>query len=38
VVKVMTLVDSYEGGRENLMKEGYQLEAVFNKEDFLSGI
>ena len=37
VVKVMTLVDRNEGGKENLMKEGYQLEAVFNKEDFFSG-
>jgi orotate phosphoribosyltransferase len=37
VVKVMTLVDREEGGRENLAKEGYQLEAVFTKADFLSG-
>ncbi|MBI4619420.1 MAG: orotate phosphoribosyltransferase [Desulfobacterales bacterium] len=35
VVKVLTLVDRQEGGRENLAKEGYQLEAVFTKADFL---
>ncbi|PJB40055.1 MAG: orotate phosphoribosyltransferase, partial [Deltaproteobacteria bacterium CG_4_9_14_3_um_filter_44_9] len=31
----LTLVDREEGGRENLAKEGYQLEAVFTKADFL---
>ena len=36
VVKVLTLVDRDEGGRENLAKEGYQLEAIFTKEDFLN--
>lgn len=35
VVKVMALVDRNEGGRENLIKEGYHLEAIFTKEDFL---
>ncbi|MDY7032912.1 MAG: orotate phosphoribosyltransferase [Thermodesulfobacteriota bacterium] len=35
VVKVMALVDREEGGRENLISEGYQLEAIFTKKDFL---
>ncbi|MFH2011091.1 MAG: orotate phosphoribosyltransferase [Pseudomonadota bacterium] len=36
IVKVLTLVDREEGGRENLAKEGYQLDALFTKADFLN--
>ncbi|UCD83911.1 MAG: orotate phosphoribosyltransferase [Deltaproteobacteria bacterium] len=35
VVKVIALVDREEGGAENLKRSGYQLEAVFNRSDFL---
>ncbi|MFH1625125.1 MAG: orotate phosphoribosyltransferase [Pseudomonadota bacterium] len=35
VVKVLALIDREEGGRENLVKEGYELEAIFTKKNFL---
>ena len=37
VVKVMALVDRDEGGKENLLREGYQLEAIFTRGDFFKG-
>ncbi len=33
VVQVLALVDREEGGRENLAKEGYDLESIFSKTD-----
>ena len=35
VVMVMALVDRDEGGRENLMEEGYQLEAIYTRKDLV---
>ena len=35
VVKVLALIDREEGGRENLVEEGYELEAIFTKKNFL---
>ena len=35
VVKVLTIVDREEGGREALAREGYQLESVFKRSDLL---
>ena len=35
IVKVMVLVDRQEGGRENIVSKGYQVEALFTKEDLL---
>ena len=37
VVKVMALVDREEGGAENLRREGYELEALYTRKDFLIG-
>ena len=33
VLMILTLVDRCEGGRENIEKEGYILEALFEKKD-----
>ena len=35
VVKVLALVDREEGGRANLQKLGYELEALFGRRDFM---
>lgn len=35
VVKVLAIVDREEGGRENLAREGYRLEPLFRRSDFL---
>jgi orotate phosphoribosyltransferase len=35
VVQVLALVDREEGGRENLAKEGYNLESIFTKTDIV---
>ncbi len=35
VVKVLALVDRQEGGEENLKREGYELEALFCRNDFV---
>ncbi len=35
IVKVIVLVDRQEGGRENIMKRGYQVEALFTAADLL---
>ena len=37
VVKVMALLDRQEGGREKLKEKGYELEAIFNREELLGG-
>jgi orotate phosphoribosyltransferase len=34
VVRVLALVDREEGGKENLKKEGYELETLFTRDDF----
>ena len=34
VVKVLALVDREEGGRENIQKYGYDLDALFARRDF----
>lgn len=35
IVKVLALVDRQEGGREELQKSGYELEAIYTTEDLL---
>jgi orotate phosphoribosyltransferase len=35
VVKVLSLVDREEGGRENLARAGYSLESIFTKRDII---
>jgi len=35
VVKVLAIVDREEGGRETLKKQGYELDALFSRSDFL---
>ena len=35
VVQVLALVDREEGGRENLAKEGYNLEPILTKTDIV---
>jgi len=34
---VMALLDRQEGGREKLKEKGYELEAIFNREELLGG-
>lgn len=36
VKKVVAIVDRQEGGRENLEAEGYMVDSIFTREDFLS--
>lgn len=35
IVKVLVLVDRQEGGKENIMKRGYQVEALFTTGDLM---
>jgi orotate phosphoribosyltransferase len=35
IVKVLALVDRQEGGREELQKKGYDLEAIYTTEDLM---
>ncbi len=35
IVKVLALVDRQEGGREELLKNGYELESIYTTEDLL---
>ena len=35
VTKVLALVDREEGGRENIKNQGYELESLFTRSDFL---
>lgn len=35
IVKVLALVDRQEGGREELQKRGYDLEAIYTTEDLM---
>ncbi len=35
IVKVMVLVDREEGGKENLFKKGYEVEAIFTKTELM---
>ncbi len=35
VVKILALVDREEGGKENLKSQGYELESLFTRRDFL---
>jgi len=35
IVKVIVLVDRQEGGRENILKEGVDFEAIITKQDLL---
>ena len=35
VLRVMALLDRQEGGREKLKEKGYELEAIFNREELL---
>lgn len=35
IVKVLALVDRQEGGREELQRKGYDLEAIYTTEDLL---
>jgi len=37
VSRVLAIVDRLEGGRENLKNFGYDLEALFNRRDFVEG-
>jgi orotate phosphoribosyltransferase len=37
VIRVMALLDRQEGGREKLKEKGYELEAIFNREELLGG-
>jgi orotate phosphoribosyltransferase len=34
VVKILAIVDREEGGKENLRKHGYELQALFTRRDF----
>src|SRR3972149_2253183 len=36
VIKVIVLVDRQEGGRENITNEGFDVEALFTKNDLMS--
>ncbi len=36
VIKVIVLVDRQEGGRENITNEGFDVEALFTKDDLMS--
>lgn len=35
IVKVLALVDRQEGGREELLKNGYELESIYTTEDLM---
>lgn len=35
IVKVLALVDRQEGGREELLKNGYELESIYTTEDLV---
>ncbi len=35
IVKVIVLVDREEGGRENIQKRGYEVEAIFTKSELM---
>lgn len=35
IVKVIVLVDREEGGRENILKRGYEVEAIFTKSELM---
>ena len=37
VAALLALVDRSEGGRENIEKEGYRLESLFVRDDFVNG-
>ena len=35
IVKVIVLVDREEGGKENIVKEGYEVETIFTKTELM---
>ena len=37
VVRVLALVDRQEGGREKLKEKGYELDAVYTRDDLIAG-
>lgn len=37
VVRVLALVDRQEGGREKLKEKGYELDAVYTRDDLITG-